>query len=117
MEHKENNFGFTLIEILIVIAIIAVIAVPILRLIYHEEISDYEDQTFNKLGIGQTARVIVLGTLGCILLYFRFKPDILQAKRKNIPIVGKPVIYFGLVSIGAVALLFVFEILNEYGKV
>ena len=91
---KES--GFTIIELMIVIAIILLVATPFAKYFYRDEIKSYERQFFDSLGIGETGQFIILSVLAIMVVYVGFRRDFIEAKRKNRPVVGKSVRMFAI---------------------
>ena len=79
---------------MIVIAIILLVATPIARYFYRDEIKSYERQFFDLLGIGDTGQFIILFVLASMIIYVSFRRDFIEDKRKNRPVVGKSVRMF-----------------------
>ena len=91
--------GFIIIELMIVIAIILLVATPFARYFYREQINSYERQFFDVLGIGATGQFIILSVLAIMAIYFGFRRDFVEVKRRNKPVVGKTVRMFAIFSL------------------
>lgn len=111
MEKNKNKFGFTLIEIMIVLAILLTIAIPIIRFYFADELRELENEFFKALGVGDFARFIILIVLAFVVIYFKFRPDYLKAKKENRPFISKPVLCFSLVSFAIITILFMFAVI------
>ncbi|HAW52857.1 MAG TPA: hypothetical protein DCX54_11110 [Flavobacteriales bacterium] len=98
-EKSREDSGFSLIELMIVFAIFLLIATPFVRYFYRDEIKQFERQFFNALGICETAQFIILSFLAITVIYFKFRPDFIEAKRKNKPVVGGAVKVFAVFSL------------------
>ncbi len=104
-EKTTKESGFTLIELMIVIAILLLIATPFVRYFYRDEIKYYERQFFNAVGVGETGQFIILSALAITVIYYKFRPDFIEAKRRNKPVIGKPVKIFVIFSLFIVGVL------------
>jgi hypothetical protein len=62
-----------LIEALLVLAIILVVAMPILRIIYGQSERQWERETLERFGISPDLVWIVCGVLGVTLTVLRFR--------------------------------------------
>ena len=109
MKQKRDNSGITFIEVMLIVAIIMIIALPILRIIYGNEIREIESQFFDIIRVGEIGKFLILGILTFLALFFKFRPEYLKAKKENRPVIGRPVFYFALVSLVTVALLLFFQ--------
>lgn len=105
LKDRIKEPGFTLIEVMIVFAIALIIAVPFLRYFYREEVQEIERQIFNLLGVGEIGQFIIYGILGTLVIYLIIRPDVIEAKKRNRPLISKPVKFFVLFSIVLAAAL------------
>jgi hypothetical protein len=62
-----------LIEVLLVLAIILVVAMPVLRVIYGQSERQWERETLERFGISPDLVWIVCGVLGVTLTVLRFR--------------------------------------------
>jgi hypothetical protein len=62
-----------LIEVLLVLAIILVVAVPVLRVIYGQSIRQWEREFFERIGISPELGWILCGVIGFTLVVLRFR--------------------------------------------
>lgn len=99
MKGHMKNKGFTLIEILIVLGIILTISIPIIKIVYGNELREFDSKIFNLLGIKGIWRFVILGVLGSIALYLKFKPIYKESKEIGHFKIGTPVKYFSLLSL------------------
>jgi prepilin-type N-terminal cleavage/methylation domain-containing protein len=98
MKYYSKNKGFTFIEVLIALAIILIIAFPILRFVYSNELKEFDSHLYNFLGIKGVLRFIITGLLGVVVFYFRFRPFYQESKRIGHLKIHMPVKYFCLFS-------------------
>ena len=107
MVGKQKESGFTLVELMIASAILLLIATPFVRYFYAEELLNFRGQFFGFLGIGKNGKILIFFLLGSWLIYFKIRPDIIEAKRKNRPVVRISIKIFVLVLLlTAVAMLY-----------
>ena len=62
-----------LIEVLLVLAIVLVVAVPILRVIYGQSIRQWERESFERIGISPELGWLLCGVIGLTLVVLRFR--------------------------------------------
>ena len=61
------------IEVLLVLAVILVVAVPVLRVIYGQSIRQWEREMFERIGISPGLGWILCGVIGFTLMVLRFR--------------------------------------------
>jgi hypothetical protein len=87
----KNKTGFTLIEVLLLFSVILIVASFAIRVLYGNELRAFERGIFQKIGIGEVAQFLILAVCGIAALYFKILPDLREAKRRNLPIVSRPI--------------------------
>lgn len=90
---------------MIALAIILLVATPFFRYFYRDELQGFERQFFDALGIGETGQFFIVSILAIMVIYLQFRPDFIEAKRKNRPAIGKPVKIFAVFSLLIVGVL------------
>ena len=74
------------------------IAMPFLRYFYREKIEQFENQFFQSLGIGEVGHFFITFFLVIMLICLKIRPNIIESKRKNRPLIGKLVKIFSILS-------------------